>query len=310
MINIQEIFESLNQGDSFKRIKNEESPLNIFCGIREESLPSIAFMTQNPPLLIESTQYLKVSQWGENSNTYWSSFDLQLLNARTIFYSLCIDLIRASEGASSDEEAMLAVKNRYMIWRKMFRKSSNPMSLEEYQGLYGELYFLLFKLEPKVGIQNAVKAWSGANRTAKDFALNEDWYEIKTISVNSQEVKISSLAQLEDDNAGRLVVVKVEKMAEEFDNGNATVEHLVSTILDKIDDVQLRDFFLEKVALYGYSADIDENIFPKYKVTTVNSYIVDEGFPKITSRDVQHPEIGKVSYTISLNGIACYLEEE
>lgn len=308
MIDIQKVFEALNQGDSFQKIKDDESPISIFCGLREKNMPSIAFLTQKPPLMIESTQYLHVSQWGEKSNAYWSSFDLQLLNARTIFYSLCLDLISAAEGTDSDDEAMIAIKNRYMVWRKMFRRATNPMSIEEYQGLFGELYFLLYKLEPGLGVENAVKAWSGAGKTSKDFSYDLNWHEIKTVSVNAQEVKISSLTQLEDKNEGHLVVIKVEKMSDEFDNGQATVNQLISHIMRKIVDIQIRDLFMEKVTLYGYSADIDEHNYPKYKVNTVNSYIVKEGFPRITSQNVMFTEIQKVTYTISLNGIKDFQE--
>ena len=85
MIDIQKIYDELQQGDSFKRIKQENSPISIYCGLREANMPSIAFLCKTPPILIESTQYLRVSQWEEKDKVYWTSFDLQLANARTIF---------------------------------------------------------------------------------------------------------------------------------------------------------------------------------------------------------------------------------
>lgn len=66
MIDVQKIFEELNRADGFIKIKIEESPVGIYCGVKENGLPCLAFMSQHPPLTIESTQYLQVTQWSEN----------------------------------------------------------------------------------------------------------------------------------------------------------------------------------------------------------------------------------------------------
>lgn len=308
MIDIQKIYDELQQGDSFKRIKQENSPISIYCGLREANMPSIAFLCKTPPILIESTQYLRVSQWEEKDKVYWTSFDLQLANARTIFYSLCLDLINAIDGAKNETEAICAVKSRYMVWRKMFRKATTPMSFEAYQGLYGELYFLYFELTKKYSLEDAIKAWSGANRTAKDFSINEDWFEIKTTTTNATEVKISSLTQLDSDEDGHLVVLRIEKMSEEYNDGHATVNQLMSLILKDILDEGLKDNFLEKVAAYGYVVEDELQQYPTFKLHRVDSYRVNEQFPKITSRDVAFDEITKVTYCISINGIKSFLE--
>lgn len=308
MIDIQKIYDELQQGDSFKRIGNDKSPISIYCGLREVDMPSIAFMCKNPPILIESTQYLRVSQWEEKDKIYWTSFDLQLANARTIFYALCLDLINAATGAKNENDAMRAVKSRYMVWRKMFRKATTPMSFEAYQGLYGELYFLYFEMTKKYLLEDAIKSWSGASRTAKDFSIDEEWFEVKTITTNATEVKISSLTQLDSDEEGHLVVLRVEKMSEEYNDGHATVNELMSLILKDISDEGLKDNFLEKVAAYGYVTEDELQPYPTFKVHRIDSYRVDEQFPKITSRDVAFDEITKVTYCISTNGTKGFLE--
>lgn len=224
MIDVQKIFEELNRADGFIKIKIEESPVGIYCGVKENGLPCLAFMSQHPPLTIESTQYLQVTQWSENNSVYWSRFDLGLGNARTVFYSLCIDLIKASVGCNNDEQAMNAIKNKYMIWRKMFRKAKGSMTEESYKGMFGELYFLKHYLWPQIGLSNAIRSWSGPDLTAKDYSYKEDWYEVKTISTNSNSVSISSLTQLESVTSGHLVVVRVEQMSSEYNEGDYCVE--------------------------------------------------------------------------------------
>ena len=308
LIEIQKIFSELNQKDFFKKIKIDESPISIFCGIRDKDLPSLAFMTSNPPLLIESTQYIKVTQWEEMRGVYWSSFDLTEIRAKKIFYTLCSDLIGVVCRSVNESDAMMQVKNRYFIWRKMFKEASTGMSIEMYQGLYGELYFLCNILAKKVGYKNAVKAWSGAKHTAKDFSLDDMWWEIKTITTGTTEIKISSLTQLESNTKGKLVSVIVERMSEKYDNGYSSIEQLITLIMDEINEESIKEEFLDKVITYGYSAGEDFVSFPRYKVNAIRMYTVDERFQKITSKSLGISEITKVTYSLSINGLVPFLE--
>ena len=190
----------------------------------------------------------------------------------------------------------------------MFKRPSTTMSVEEYQGLFGELYFLYYVLACKSGIEEATKAWSGAKRTAKDFSLNEDWYEIKTITTGTSEIKISSLDQLESEIDGRLIAIRVERMSETYNDGHSSVEDIIKTIMDEIKDPSIKDDFMEKVTAYGYTADMDMSIFPKYCVKGVDSYLVDEKFPRLKSEDIEYDEIVRVTYTLSVNGIKRFME--
>lgn len=309
MIDVQKIFEELNRADGFIKIKIEESPVGIYCGVKENGLPCLAFMSQHPPLTIESTQYLQVTQWSENNSVYWSRFDLGLGNARTVFYSLCIDLIKASVGCNNDEQAMNAIKNKYMIWRKMFRKAKGSMTEESYKGMFGELYFLKHYLWPQIGLSNAIRSWSGPDLTAKDYSYKEDWYEVKTISTNSNSVSISSLIQLESVTSGHLVVVRVEQMSSEYNEGDYCVEKIISDIMRSVDDEEVKDLFINKILSYGYDFDECENTFHRYRVANGKFYLVDNNFPRITTDSVSYKEVIKVTYSLALDGIQKYTED-
>lgn len=309
MIDVQKIFEGLSGTDGFIKIKIEDSPVGVYCGVRENRLPSLAFMSQHPPLTIESTQYLQVTQWSEKNSVYWSRFDLELGSARTVFYSLCIDLINASVGCVSDEQAMNAIKNKYVIWRKMFRKAKSSMTEESYKGMFGELYFLKHYLWDKIGLCNAIRSWSGPDMMAKDYSYKSDWYEIKTISTNSNSVSISSLTQLEAESQGHLVIVRVEQMSNEYDEGDCSVEKLISDIMRSIDDETIKELFVSKILSYGYDFDGGENLFHRYRVASGKFYLVDNNFPRITTDSVPYEEIVKVTYSLALDGIRKYLED-
>lgn len=309
MIDIQKILDGLDEVEVFIKMQIEDSPVGIYCGLHRDRLPSLAFMSKTPPLQIESTQYLRVVQWSEDINVYWTRFDLELGSAKSTFYLLCMDLINASVGCSSDEIAMNAIKNKYMIWRKMFRKSQGIMTEESYKGLLGELYFLKYYLSNKIGMDEAIRAWSGPKMTAKDYSHQQEWYEIKTISAHSNVVTISSLIQLEALHPGHLVVVRVEQMSEIYDDGNCRVSQLISLILGDIVDEELKEIFLEKVLSYGYNLDSDENDFSRYKVISGRLYFVDKKFPKITTENIPYKEIVKVNYSLTLDGIHKFMEE-
>lgn len=309
MIDIQKIFEKLNTADGFIKIKIEESPVGIYFGVKENGLPSMAIMTQHAPSVIESTQYLQVTQWSENNTVYWSKFDLELASAKTVFYSLCIDLIRASEGCDTDEQAMCEIKNKYIIWRKMFRKTQGSMTEESYKGMFGELYFLKHYLWPKIGLYDAIRSWSGPDMTAKDYSYKENWYEVKTISTNSNSVSISSLTQLESARPGHLVIIRVEQMSSEFDEGDCYVGNIISDIMCNIDDEEVKELFVSKILSYGYDFGESENIFHRYRVSNGILYLVDNNFPKITTYNVPYEEVIKVTYTLALDGIQKYMED-
>ena len=310
MTEIEKLFNQIPAGSGHVKMKVDRCPVGVYYGKSELGHLRLAFLTENPPLIIDSTATLKVLQWAEGANVYWTCFDLLNESAKQVFFVLCNNLISAAIDCSSEEIALSAIKNRFTTWKKLFKNPTAVMTEELYKGLFGELYFLNNWLIGHHDPNIAVNAWSGPNRTAKDFSLNNDWYEVKTVSTNAETVKISSLTQLESERTGKLILVKTEKMSDEFDNGECTVDQVMSSILLRITDESVKDAFVEKIVLYGYNTDASASNFPKYRVSKVNFYRVDDNFPKITGNDVPHSEIVRVTYELSISAIDKYLEGE
>ncbi len=310
MTDIERMFSQIPVGMALAKLKVENCPLGVYYGRSEAGKLRFAFLTENPPIVIESTAHLRVSQWAEGTNIYWTCFELLEDYAKQVFYVLCDNLVKATIGCVSEDIAMAAVKNRFMTWKKLFKNSTAGMTEELYKGLYGELFFLKKHLMACHDIAVAVNSWSGPDRTAKDFSIGLDWYEIKTVSMNSEVVKISSLTQLDSENPGHIVLVKTEKMSHEFDNGECSVEQLLTQILDSITDESLKDEFVKKVIQYGYNMDTYNSSFSKYRVSKMDFYGVDSDFPKITAEKVPYSEIVRVTYELSISSIEKYLEGE
>lgn len=310
MSNIENQFNQVPVGMALARMKVENSPISAFYGRSESGNFRLAFLTENPPILIDSTAHLKVVQWSEGPSVYWTSFELLAESAKQVFFVLCENLINATIGCQSEEIAIVAIKNRFSTWKKLFKNPSSAMTDETYKGLFGELYFLKNWMIQKYGSNIAVNSWSGADRTAKDFSVSKDWFEIKTVSTNAETVKISSLTQLDSPFVGKLVLVKTEKMSDEYDDGECSVEQLMTSILDQISDESVKDLFVEKVVQYGYDIDNTNLNSHKYRTSKMCFYKVDNDFPKITAKEVPNIEIVRVSYELSISSIEKYLEGE
>lgn len=310
MTDIERMFCQIPVGMALAKLKVDDCPVSVYYGRSESGNLRFAFMTEKPPIVIDSTGNIRVSQWAEGPNIYWTCFELLADHAKQVFFVLCNNLVRSAVGCQSEDIAMAAIKNRFATWKKLFHNPSAEMTEELYKGLFGELFFLKNHLMSYHDCTVAVNAWSGPDRTAKDFCVGNIWFEIKTASTNAEAVKISSLTQLESDDAGHLVIVKTEKMSDEFDNGECSVEQLLTSVLNTINDESLKDELVKKVALYGYNLDTDPSQFHKYKVTRMNFYRVDDNFPRITSAKVPYSEIIRVAYELSISSIERYLEDQ
>jgi hypothetical protein len=288
------------------RIETADSPVGVFCGF-SEGRPQLAFLTKTEPIRIPATSAIEVSQWKEAEGSFWTSFVLQDARTETQFNVLAGDLIATAVSRKTEHDAMHAVRNCLLAWRIMFRPDCQPMSDALYKGLFGELLFLKTEMIPLSGVSAAVGAWSGPDMTAKDFSFGDNWWEIKTIGAASARVSIASIEQLSSNLPGTLVVVRTERMSDEFDNGCCMVGQLFSQIFDLIEDNDVQEEFLRKVESYGYTAEADKN--RKMKIISIRHYDVKDGFPRIRELDVPHQEILSVSYDISLPGIKPFCKD-
>ena len=304
--------------DVFKKLEldlvNEQrklsvnSCLKVYYGITIQKYYRISFVSTICPIELISTKEIKVTQGKESDNVYWTCFDLIDEEAKDVFFTFCDSLIKSIENINDEYNALTSLKDRYYSW-KLLLKNKGKMSFEAYQGLYGELYFLLNYLFENNSIDDAVISWVGPDGYSKDFSVSNTWYEIKTIGTSSNSIKINSLAQLDSNIKGHLIAIVVEKMSEEYNNGLCSVRTLYRTILNKIVSHQTRELFINKVLNYGYIDD-DETINNyKFEVKSINSYLVDKDFPRITKNNLTTSAICQVTYEIIISAIEKYLEE-
>lgn len=308
MNNFAEKFKQLEQD-----IVNEQrkipldSPLSVFYGVTSEKQFRLSFISSLVPFELESTKEIKVTQGKESEGVYWTCFDLLNEDAKEVFFIFCESLIESIVGEQDESKAINKIKDRYYSW-KLLLKTKGRMSFELYQGLYGELYFLYSELAQQSSLEEAVMAWVGPDGYSKDFSVENNWFEIKTIGTSSTTVKINSLTQLDSEIDGKLVVITVEKMSDQFNTGLCGVHQLYETILTNLNNPILKEEFVNKVLKYGYIDDDNDLNNHKYEVKSIRYYKVDKDFPKLTRSNVNNPAFSNVTYEMLINAIEKYLE--
>ena len=308
IIDFESMFNGL-QNEFFGKQKkiSIDSSLKVYYGITTENYLRISFMSTIEPTRIDSTKELRVAQGQESDDVYWTCFDLLNPSGEKVFFAFCNDLVDSITGQYDEKMALLELKNRYHSWKSMFR-NRRKMSSETNQGLIGELYFMKHYMFDKYDINKVVDAWSGPNGLNKDFSIDNEWYEIKTTLSNSQTIRISSISQLSSTTPGNLVVIKVEKMSESFDNGYSNIYDLFKSIMIKIRDNETKEKFIEKLLQYGFDVDENSNT-EKYKFVDLSIYNVDDKFPRLLETDIKYQEIGKVTYELILPTLEKFKKE-
>lgn len=280
------------------------SPFKLYYGISEEGCLRISFLSAIAPPKLDSTKMLQITQ-GQEGEEYWTCLDLLDKQAKKVFYVLCSDLLLAISKEESEQTALKALGNRYHTWKSMFQKEYAPMSEESMKGLLGELYFMLHYMIPVYGSESAVSAWSGADRTSKDFSKDLQWFEVKAVSTEVNAVRISSLEQLSSPEVGQLFLVRLEKMSEVYSDGESSVLELFESIQKQLPSDSIKEEFVSKVVAYGFSGG-DKVNQQKYKVVSMEWYLVDDKFPRLQRTDINHPEISKLSYELLINTLEPY----
>ena len=308
-INFEEQFSKLQANEDILKKVDTNNEIKIFFGLSKEGKKRLAFQSSNVIEQIESTKIINVNYYRDSEN-YWLSFDLEDNKFQNLFYTFCSDMVNYLSGLSDAKNELEYIKNRFYNWKKMFQNVTiKELSEEKEQGIFGELYFLYKYMIPKYGVDTSILSWAGPLKFNKDFSINDTWYEIKTSSVSSTNIKITSLSQLDSENEGFLSVVKVEKMSQEFNGNLSSVYNLIQLIMSQITTIKVQDDFLNKLVEYGLGPD---NNFGsrQFDVKNVKLYLVNNKFPRLTKNEITYEEIDNVSYLLNLTGIEKYKVEE
>lgn len=303
-MNIKEKFEKGATSRTYTRIDSEYS-VNIFLGYNEDGQMSMVITEPGKEKLVKSSKLIDVSLKPREDGKMALSFHLLDGTYKSMFLIFCKDMINVCELAGSN----MAISNalmRWKYWKEMFgKKKQNILDKMEIKGLIGELLELKNHFMKDWDETTAIASWMGPLLGHKDFEIDDTWYEIKSVSENAIQVKISSLEQLDSEIDGHLVIVRLEDTSP-VSNNSINLNNMVSKVAEIINDPTNMDLFLTRLDNMGYSYDDEyENYCFMYKGTEY--YSVKGEFPRLIRSEV-NSSIGNASYTILLNGVRDYRE--
>jgi hypothetical protein len=258
---------------------------------------------------IESSKSMAVCRRRRESDNRWTlSFELLRNEQQGVFAILCCDVIEHSRSAGNEKEALALVFSRYKQWSKLLESQrSGLLDENRRKGLLGELLFLEQQIHDAKSVFAAVQGWSGPDGADQDFMYQDSWYEIKSAGASATIVTISSLQQLDCENAGELVIQRIDKIAPER-TGAISLNGVVSRINERlVNDVEALDLFRAKLSSYGY-LDLQEYAEQKYLCSATQRYRVDSSFPRLTAKTVP-AEIVSLHYELNLPSLVEWLME-
>ena len=238
---------------------------------------------------------------------------LQLLNSRyiEIFAVLCENLVQSISTLSDSNKAIHIIINHLEMWKTLFSNmNSEGLSIQEQQGLYGEIFFLrklLTYYDDDIGVINS---WIGVDKELRDFQNIDCAIEVKTSSTsNHQRLTISSERQLDESLLKNLFLyhLSVETSAK---NGES-LNQIITSIRELLEsDFISLNLFNTKLMTAGYFNDQSEQYNNRsYKIRRENAYTIIDNFPRIKEVELMDG-VGDVQYSIITDLCTEYLIPE
>ena len=280
---------------------DETHPLDFFIGLNETGY---LVLILNSNLQIKSIQGNKIIDIRvfHQENQYRLSITLKDFDFKKIYYDFIDDLIHHSNEDLPKETLIKRVLNRIYLWKAAFKPTSSSLLPESIiRGLVGELYFLKSYVIDKYGLEKAVRGWFGPKKYKRDFEIEDNWYEVKTKSSSGQNVKITSIEQLDVEVDGTLAVISMDKtdlMVDKAYSLNQFIDELYEIIFEH----ELKDIIFEKLDAIGYSYRIEYDEF-SYLITKLELYEINE-FSPILRKSVISTSISAVKYSLDVSQLA------
>ena len=281
--------------------------LEWYVGYFSPDAKSIVIISDTPVSKIESSKSIQASCKLRKDGRYATSLTLLSREQEDVFVTMCGDMISYSSSEADSKRSLACVLKRYNAWLKLLQhKNSALLSMSAQKGLIGELLYLKEKLESGLSPDDALAGWVGPDGADQDFVYEDGWHEIKTTGVSSSEITISSVEQMDCEQSGELIIMRVDKCAP-AKVGSFTLYGLVNQIMNMITDCAgITDGFVFKLGSIGY-IDMTEYDQQSFIFSSRQTYNVAGSFPRITRRNIP-TEIVNVNYTLSVHSLSPWVK--
>lgn len=286
-----------------------QHPLDWFVGYEQINQKTLLILSEKEPELLPTSKSIVVSKRRRTDNRWTLLLTLMRAEQESVFETLCADIITYSGTAEDESSALSLTSKRYKQWNKLLEyQKKSLMDENSRKGLLGELIYLCDVIRSGYPILSAVQGWVGPDGADQDFVYADGWHEIKSVGLSAASISISSLEQLDREESGELVVMRIDKCAPERDGAFSLgdqVDAVLKLIMRNSDALSLME---RKLASCGY-IDLPEYREQKYILSGKSRFTVDSSFPKLTG-DSTPAQIISAQYVISLAGIEDWRLEE
>lgn len=291
-------WESIPLGNEGYLLIDEDYPLSFNIGYYEDNKRCMIVLDSGEVKEIFPSQSILSRNINLPGNKIGLQFILQDAVLDELFITLCWDLMTCTANCSRSI-AIKALIDRFKKWQKLLQRATPEiLSATQQKGLMGELLFLSYSID-KVGGIKAINAWVGPDGSDQDFIFEDHWVEVKSVSLDANGVKISSLQQLDRLDNGFLKLYFIDKTAANGKN-SVTLSSLIHLVNDKIETEWLRDLFAIKLFKYGCAcSEWDKYNDNYYRLSEEHLYSIEDTFPRLTRKNVP-TEIIAAQYEISL----------
>ncbi len=285
-----------------------DHPLSIFWAIDGRGRPGIVcnnIPNHEPHFELPALRGIEIERGKPDDSTL--SLFLESREDREIFFALCRDIVDYSGTFPDSDGAYLHLLRRLSRWQAMLQRA-HTKDLEEWQvrGLFGELWFLLDFLLPRIGIEAALLSWLGSSGAPKDFALPQSCVEVKTwLSGSRGHLHISSLEQLQPSPLP-LFLLAIEVTACTAAMGGMNLNSLAREILKAAEDdsPSLARLASSALAQRGYAAS-DAYDDSRYLVVSQTAFSVNDDFPRFVRSAVDR-RITAATYELDMSGLDAF----
>ena len=309
ILDLWAIMESQNQEGLVKRLYDSSSTYHIFATYTsEDRFYGIGFIfNKDIRVDIATFENLKEIHVSLHNDPYYVDCKMLIIELLTpsrkeIFSCLCENLIASVKESPTEKALVQSVVNQLEKWRNLFdRTKADGLSIEQQQGLYGELTFLYkFLSKNIVPYSKVLEYWVGMDSALRDFQGAEWAVEAKTTATNNpQKVTINGERQLDETLLTKLYLYHCSVEVSKF-NGE-TLPEKVEKVRNKLqDDSPALSIFNEKILAAGYldeQAELYAN--RSYKIRDEHYYRVSGDFPRIREEELRNG-VCEVKYSIVL----------
>ncbi len=279
-----------------------QHPLEWYVGYYTASQKAVILISDSPVKNVESLKSIAFNCAQRQDGKYALAFILLSKEMEEVYITMCGDIIRFSSVESAPAKALIQVIGRYKQWIKLLEhQRSALMGASAQKGLIGELYYLKTRLESGMNEEEALIGWVGPEGADQDFQYTDGWHEIKATGISSSEVGISSIEQLDNDETGELIIVRIDKCADEK-KGSITLRSIVQSIFPLLhSNYSALEAFNAKLNKVGYM-DLPEYDQQFYYISGKDIYSVDSDFPRLRRASLPS-EVTQCNYSLSIASI-------